>query len=346
MNNNSYNNSSENKSPLGNIKVNSAYFRKEQYQNKSANDSQTQPPTMPVNNAVNPVQAPTMPVNRAVNYAQPQTASSAQNNQTFGNSNNNSNNTSNYYSSPQQGNSSESDIPVKAPDLKNHVFYNESALTPPDKKSNAVIVVIFIFLIALLLFGLIGFALTVEEDINKSPYSSYLNKNHFDNVFVTSSSLENYAKNKTSSSNSVNDTGIEKYSIPISENKELVFSIPIRYSASESGATDIELKNYSGDVINLSILLDDSGSANEEYNYYRSYSKYWEEPDYTTIEGKAKLICVSEPDGAYQKAAALIDSRYGLISVTLTTENTEDYMTNDLFILLRNITGSFEERSI
>ena len=330
MNNNGYNNTSENKSSSDNIKVSSSYFRKEQYQNSPdpANTAQAQPPAAPVNHTAD--------------NTQPQTASPAQSNQTF----ENSNNSSNYYSPTQQNIPPQNDTPVKVPDLKNHVFYNESALTPPDKKSNAVIVVIFIFLIAMLLFGLIGFALTVEDDIDKSSYSSYLNKNHFSNVFVTSSTLENYAKKKASSSNSVTDTGIEKYSIPIAENKELVFSIPIRYSASESGATDIELKNYSGDVINLSILLDDSGSASKEYNYYRSYGKYWEEPDCTTIEGKAKLICVSEPDGAYQKAAALIDSSYGLISVTLTTENTEDYMTNDLFQLLHNITGSFEERSI
>ena len=95
------------------------------------------------------------------------------------------------------------------------------------------------------------------------------------------------------------------------------------------------------------MLLDDSGSADEQYDYYRSlYSKYWEEPDCKTPEGTAKLICVSEPDGAYKEAAALVDSKYGLISVTLQTERTEDYMTDDLFHLLHSIIESFEEKNV
>ena len=421
MNNNDYNNSSDNNVSSGNIKVNSAYFRKEQYKNNSADAVQPQPQTTPVNRAVNSTQQQTTPINRAVNAAQSQTApvnravnaaqqqtapvnravnatqqqtapinravnaaqqqtapvnravnaaqsqttpinravnatqqqtapvnsavnnntqpkidSSAQNNQTSG-----------YYSSSPKSTSSESDVPVKVPDLKKHVFYNESALTPPDKKSNAIIMVIFIFLIALLVFGLIGFALTVEEDINKSPYSSYLNANHFDSIFSTSSKLEDYAKKKISSSKSLADLGTQKFSIQLSNDKELFFSIPIRYSVSEWGVTDIELKNFSGDVINLSVLLDDSGSADEQYDYYRSlYSKYWEEPDCKTPEGTAKLICVSEPDGAYKEAAALVDSKYGLISVTLQTERTEDYMTDDLFHLLHSIIESFEEKNV
>ena len=216
---------------------------------------------------------------------------------------------------------------------KRHIYYNESALTPPNKKNHGIIIGIFILLIVMLLVGIIGFAWNMEKEMKengKRKAEKYWRE-------TISMGLNRSKKNKipteSSEAQEVSENNKRKLLYTDAETKVYV-NIPSGYTFLSDGAVysadNVSGVIYSvtdtgGNVINLSAEYKLSADSEEEYKAVKGRSKeiFREGVKLSKNKDDGRLITYEMPNKT-KESCVVVHTTEGQEAVIILTASTDE----------------------
>ena len=207
--------------------------------------------------------------------------------------------------------------------------YNYAALTKPDKNATGVIIGIIVFLVVLLLVGIVGFAITSGDDIEKGT------QEFFDNLNSDNSSNGQYSDDLSDSdtvdlsrqTRTVNSQG--------GENKTITFTDPQGGYSLEENDT-VSGGNYYGDNYyyyynpsdESSIVISfDYGTAKEgvkfQREYYQSNNQSCDTYTWNTNFGETTALSITDTNYNVNETVSFVqlaESTYAYISLVSTDD--------------------------
>mgnify|MGYP004495560153 CR=1 FL=1 len=208
--------------------------------------------------------------------------------------------------------------------------YNYAALTKPDKNATGVIIGIIVFLVVLLLVGIVGFAITSGDDIEKGT------QEFFDNLNSDNSSNGQYSDNLSGSGTADGTRQTRSVSSRGDENKTITFVDPQGdYSLDENDTTASD-GNYYGDnyyyYYNPSdgssvVISFDYGTAKEgvkfQREYYQSNNQSCDTYTWNTNFGEATALSITDTKYNVNETVSFVqlaESTYAYISLASTDD--------------------------
>ena len=208
--------------------------------------------------------------------------------------------------------------------------YNYAALTKPDKNATGVIIGIIVFLVVLLLVGIVGFAITSGDDIEKGT------QEFFDNLNSDNSSNGQYSDDLSDSDTADGTRQTRSVSSRGDENKTITFVDPQGdYSLDENDTTASD-GNYYGDnyyyYYNPSdgssvVISFDYGTAKEgikfQREYYQSNNQRYDTYTWNTNFGETTALSITDTNYNVNETVSFVqlaESTYAYISLASTDD--------------------------
>ncbi len=305
-------------------KINLEQLRRERYKQKKYPSAQnTQEPYQEYPSAQN-TQEPYQEYPSAQNTQEPyQEYPSAQNTQLP------------YQEYPSEQNTQpayQEDLSVQNTQPKNHIYYNESALTLPNKKNNAVIIGIFIVLVALLLTGIIGLAINLDKDMEQKGRRDvekywrdilvFKDVSDMDTVDEDSEDeefLEEDTQNKVMYSDYES-----KISVGVPDEYTFILDGDF-YGTEQVSGVMYSMSDDDGNVINVSAEYKLSADSDKEYNTIKNRGQNVKESNVrvSTETEKGKILNYELPNGT-KESCAVISSIYPKDAVIIITCSSDD----------------------
>ena len=212
--------------------------------------------------------------------------------------------------------------------------YNYAALTKPDKNATGVIIGIIVFLVVLLLVGIVGFAITSGDDIEKGTQEFFdnLNSDNSSNGQYSDDLSDSDTADGTRQTRSVNSRG--------GENKTITFTDPQGgyslegYSLEENDT--VSGGNYYGDnyyyYYNPSdgssvVISFDYGTAKEgvkfQREYYQSNNQSCDTYTWNTNFGETTALSITDTNYNVNETVSFVqlaESTYAYISLASTDD--------------------------
>ena len=207
--------------------------------------------------------------------------------------------------------------------------YNYAALTKPDKNATGVVIGIIVFLVVLLLVGIIGFAITSGDDIEKST------QNFFNNLNSDNSSNGQYSDDLSDSNTADGTRQTRTVSSQGGENKTITFTDPQGgYSLEEndtvSGGNDYgdNYYYYYNPSDESSIVISfDYGTAKEgvkfQREYYQSNNQRYNTYTWDTNFGETTALSILDTNYDVNETISFVqlaESTYAYISLVSTDD--------------------------
>lgn len=207
--------------------------------------------------------------------------------------------------------------------------YNYAALTKPDKNATGVIIGIIVFLVVLLLVGIVGFAITSGDDIEKGTQEFFdnLNSDNSSNGQYSDDLSDSDTANGTRQTRTVNSQG--------GENKTITFTDPQGGYSLEENDT-VSGGNYYGDNYyyyynpsdESSIVISfDYGTAREgvkfQREYYQSNNQSCDTYTWNTNFGEATALSITDTKYNVNETVSFVqlaESTYAYISLVSTDD--------------------------
>ncbi len=207
--------------------------------------------------------------------------------------------------------------------------YNYAALTKPDKNATGVVIGIIVFLVVLLLVGIIGFAITSGDDIEKNT------QNFFNNLNSDNLSNGQYGGDLSDS----NTVDLSRHTRTVNsqggENKTITFTDPQGGYSLEENDT-VSGGNYYGDNYyyyynpsdESSIVISfDYGTAKEgvkiQREYYQSNNQRYNTYTWDTNFGEATALSILDTNYDVNETISFVqlaESTYAYISLVSTDD--------------------------
>ena len=207
--------------------------------------------------------------------------------------------------------------------------YNYAALTKPDKNATGVIIGIIVFLVVLLLVGIVGFAITSGDDIEKGT------QEFFDNLNSDNSSNGQYSDDLSDSDTADGTRQTRSVSSQGGENKTITFTDPQGGYSLEENDT-VSGGNYYGDNYyyyynpsdESSIVISfDYGTAKEgvkfQREYYQSNNQSCDTYTWNTNFGEATALSIADTKYNVNETVSFVqlaESTYAYISLASTDD--------------------------
>ena len=207
--------------------------------------------------------------------------------------------------------------------------YNYAALTKPDKNATGVIIGIIVFLVVLLLVGIVGFAITSGDDIEKGT------QQFFDNLNSDNSSNGQYSDDLSDSDTADGTRQTRTVNSQGGENKTITFTDPQGGYSLEENDT-VSGGNYYGDNYyyyynpsdESSIVISfDYGTAKEgvkfQREYYQSNNQSCDTYTWNTNFGEATALSITDTNYNVNETVSFVqlaESTYAYISLASTDD--------------------------
>lgn len=207
--------------------------------------------------------------------------------------------------------------------------YNYAALTKPDKNATGVIIGIIVFLVVLLLVGIVGFAITSGDDIEKGT------QEFFDNLNSDNSSNGQYSDDLSDSDTADGTRQTRTVNSQGGENKTITFTDPQGGYSLEENDT-VSGGNYYGDNYyyyynpsdESSIVISfDYGTAKEgvkfQREYYQSNNQSCDTYTWNTNFGETTALSITDTNYNVNETVSFVqlaESTYAYISLASTDD--------------------------
>ena len=208
--------------------------------------------------------------------------------------------------------------------------YNYAALTKPDKNATGVIIGIIVFLVVLLLVGIVGFAITSGDDIEKGT------QEFFDNLNSDNSSNGQYSDDLSDSGTADGTRQTRSVNSQGGENKTITFTDPQGGYSLEENDTTASDGNYYGDnyyyYYNPSdgssvVISFDYGTAKEgvkfQREYYQSNNQSCDTYTWNTNFGETTALSITDTNYNVNETVSFVqlaESTYAYISLASTDD--------------------------